>query len=101
MPRGRPRKTDPDLAIDAAMKVFWKKGYEGTSLQDLVEATGMAKPGLYAAFGDKEQLYERSMVHYIDAYGCPSLEFLAGLKGTIRGILGDYLGAIASLALRA
>ena len=95
MTRGRPRKTDPDRALDAAMKLFWKKGYDGTSMQDLVNATGMAKPGLYAAFGDKEALYEKTMVHYIEAYGCPSLDYLQRLDGRLRDVMGAYLGLIA------
>ena len=97
MPRGRPRKTDPDKALEAAMMTFWRKGYDGTSLQDLVAATGMAKPGLYATFGDKEALYEKTMAYYIEAYGCPSLNYLGDLEGSMRSIIGDYLSAIADM----
>ena len=95
MARGRPRKTDPEEALDAAMKLFWRKGFDGTSLQDLVAVTGMAKPGLYAAFGDKEALYEKTMEHYIEAYGCPLLTYLEGLQGSLREIMAGYLGRIA------
>jgi TetR/AcrR family transcriptional regulator, copper-responsive repressor len=55
--RGRPRAYDPDEAIAAARDVFWVKGYAATSLDDIVEATGMNRPSLYAAFGDKEAIY--------------------------------------------
>lgn len=68
--RGRPRSFDPDEVIKAAMKVFWRKGYRGASYADLTEATGLNKPSLYAAFGDKDQLFAAAMrayqAHYID-----------------------------------
>ena len=48
-PRGRPRQYDPERALADAAKVFWKKGYAGTSLDDLAAATGMNRPSLYAA----------------------------------------------------
>lgn len=55
--RGRPRAYDPDEALRAARDTFWVKGYAATSLDDIVEATGMNRPSLYAAFGDKEAIY--------------------------------------------
>lgn len=55
--RGRPRAYDPEAALKAARDVFWVKGYAATSLDDIVEATGMNRPSLYAAFGDKEAIY--------------------------------------------
>lgn len=55
--RGRPRGYDPAEAIKAARDVFWVKGYAATSLDDIVAATGMNRPSLYAAFGDKEAIY--------------------------------------------
>ena len=61
MSRGRPRKTDPDKALETAMKLFWKQGFEGTSMNDIAAATGMAKPGLYATFGDKEAVYAKAL----------------------------------------
>ncbi|MGE5163663.1 MAG: helix-turn-helix domain-containing protein, partial [Sphingobacteriales bacterium] len=51
--RGRPRAYNPDTALARAADVFWRNGYDGTSLDDLVAATGMNRPSLYAAFGDK------------------------------------------------
>jgi AcrR family transcriptional regulator len=56
-PRGRPRAYDPDVALAQAMDTFWHAGYAGTSLDDLSAATGMNRPSLYAAFGDKRALY--------------------------------------------
>lgn len=69
MARGRPRKTDPDDVLEASMRVFWEKGYEATSMSDLVAATGMAKPGLYANFGDKEALFSKALTSYVNERG--------------------------------
>src|SRR6187402_1618698 len=62
--RGRPRAYDPAQALARAAEVFWKAGYAGTSLDDLVEATGMNRPSLYAAFGDKRDLYLKTLERY-------------------------------------
>ncbi len=62
--RGRPRSFDPDTALDQALQVFWRKGYEGTSLSDLTEALGINRPSLYAAFGNKEELFRKALSRY-------------------------------------
>jgi AcrR family transcriptional regulator len=62
--RGRPRQYDPELALAKAAEVFWKHGYAATSLDDLVTATGMNRPSLYAAFGDKRDLYLTTLQRY-------------------------------------
>src|SRR6266481_5097664 len=64
--RGRPRAFDPDLALDRAMHVFWAKGYEGASLADLTRAMRINRPSLYAAFGNKEQLFGKVLDRYMD-----------------------------------
>jgi len=69
MGRGRPRKTDPDAVLETSIELFWEKGYEGTSMNDLAAATGMAKPGLYATFGDKETLYAKALRRYAETGG--------------------------------
>lgn len=63
-PVGRPRAFDADQALDTAMRLFWRKGYEGTSLTDLTEAMGINRPSLYAAFGNKEELFRKAFVRY-------------------------------------
>lgn len=62
--RGRPRNFNPDEALDAALAVFWKNGFDAASLSDLTEQTGLTKPSLYAAFGDKEALYLKALARY-------------------------------------
>ncbi len=60
----RPRSFDPDEALDLARDVFWQKGFQGTSLDDITAATGLAKPSLYAAFGDKNALFLKVLDRY-------------------------------------
>jgi TetR/AcrR family transcriptional repressor of nem operon len=60
----RPREFDVDAAVERAMQVFWAKGYEPTSLDDLCEATGLGRSSLYAAFGDKHALYLDALARY-------------------------------------
>lgn len=70
MSSGRPRQFDVDQALDRALQVFWKKGYEGTSLLDLTEAMGINRPSLYAAFGNKEELFLKAMDRYVQGPAC-------------------------------
>src|SRR6266404_5110357 len=64
--RGRPRAFDPDAALERAMHVFWAKGYEGASLSDLTRAMRINRPSLYAAFGNKEELFSKVLDRYMD-----------------------------------
>jgi len=61
---GRPREFSEAAALDAAMRIFWEKGYEGASLDDLTRAMGINRSSLYASFGDKEELFKRVIAHY-------------------------------------
>jgi AcrR family transcriptional regulator len=61
---GRPREFDTEKALDLAMELFWRKGYEGTSLSDLTSTLGITRPSLYAAFGNKEALFRIVLDRY-------------------------------------
>jgi AcrR family transcriptional regulator len=65
---GRHRQFDVDTALEAALAVFWRKGFEGASYTDLTKATKVERPGLYAAFGNKEALFLRVLDRYFDRY---------------------------------
>jgi len=65
---GRHREFDVEKALDAALCVFWRKGYEAASYSDLTEATGVERPGLYSAFGNKEALFRKALVRYYERY---------------------------------
>jgi AcrR family transcriptional regulator len=65
MARGRPREFDTDKAIDAALALFWRRGYDGTSMAALTDAIGVNAPSLYAAFGSKEELFRRALDRYV------------------------------------
>ena len=66
-PRGRPRAYDPDDALERATLAFWQAGFLATSLDALSEATGMNRPSLYGAFGDKRALYLAALQRYVEA----------------------------------
>ncbi|MCS5717173.1 TetR/AcrR family transcriptional regulator [Herbiconiux sp. CPCC 205763] len=62
--RGRPREFALDDALDRAIEIFWRQGYEGTTLDDLTEAMKISRPSLYAAFGNKEETFKRAVERY-------------------------------------
>src|SRR5438874_12445385 len=63
---GRPSAFDPDAVLERAMHVFWAKGYEGASLSDLTRAMRINRPSLYAAFGNKEELFRKVLDRYVN-----------------------------------
>jgi AcrR family transcriptional regulator len=67
--RGRPRTFDRDRALQQALQLFWRHGYEGTSITDLTRALGIGSTSLYAAFGSKAQLFELAVKHYVAGSG--------------------------------
>ncbi|MCZ7648064.1 MAG: TetR/AcrR family transcriptional regulator [Planctomycetota bacterium] len=82
---GRPRAFDAERALDRALDVFWRKGFEGASLPDLTRAMGINRPSLYAAFGNKEELFRKVLERYVDgpahyvreAYAAPTAREVA------------------------
>ncbi len=97
-PRGRPRAYDPDKALRQATDAFWEAGYSATSLDALSTATGMNRPSLYAAFGDKEALYVRALEQQgqrsagqLVAVLAPPKRLRDGLRDAYQGALGLYL----------
>lgn len=68
---GRPREFDRAQALEAAMLLFWRKGFAAASMNDLCDAMGVRSPSLYAAFGSKEALYLEAVEHYVRSVGPP------------------------------
>lgn len=75
---GRPREFDVDAAVDAAMRTFWDRGYDGASLSDLTQATGVGRQSLYLAFGDKQRLYLAALDRYREHFFAPLVAALSG-----------------------
>ena len=93
-PRGRPRGFAPEEVLQRVRDVFIEKGFAGASLDELSEAAGLNRPSLYAAFGDKEQLYIHTLRHY-GQHGVAGIDAIFGGKGPIDKRLGQvFKGAI-------
>jgi len=92
--RGRPRGFDPEVALRQALDLFWERGYEGTSLNDLAQAMGIASASIYAAFGSKEQLFRRTMALYGATSGEPPRRALRE-EATARAAIHSMLRATA------
>jgi AcrR family transcriptional regulator len=90
---GRPREFDVDAALDKALKLFWRKGYEGTSLSDLTATLGITRPSLYAAFGNKEELFRKALDRYEAEVG--GYIALALASATARGVAEQLLRSAA------
>jgi len=98
MKAGRKRSFDKQEVLDQAMRLFWENGYSGTSLNDLTSITGINKPSLYAAFGNKEQLFKDSMEHYSQKYGVPLMnKLLEPENAPLAERLKAYMFATAQL----
>ncbi|WP_236795654.1 TetR/AcrR family transcriptional regulator [Amycolatopsis sp. GM8] len=76
MATGRPRGFDTDVALERALHVFWRKGYEGASLADLTKEMGINAPSMYAAFGDKQTLFYKVLERYASEPGVEASRYL-------------------------
>ncbi len=94
---GRPREFDRGAALEAAMLLFWRKGYAMTSMNDLCEAMGIRSPSLYAAFASKEGLYLEALDHYVRTVGPPVWDRLAEGATARAGVESLLLAATESL----
>ncbi|WP_406346006.1 TetR/AcrR family transcriptional regulator [Streptomyces sp. NBC_00648] len=95
---GRPKQFDPDVSVERAMSVFWRKGYAATTPQDLVDELGIGKGSLYNTFGSKHALFEKALARYRDSQA----EWLAELldhPGTAKDRLRGALEALVELDL--
>jgi AcrR family transcriptional regulator len=93
-PRGRPRAFDRNAALERAMHLFWSRGYEATSVNDLTEAMGIAPPSLYSAFGDKKRLFLEAVDLYQTGPGAFARRALTEeptVKRAIRRLLMDAI----------
>ncbi len=77
---GRPWSFDRDAAVETAMLLFWRYGYEGVSIGDLTKAIGVAPPSLYAAFGSKAGLYQQALTRYKETLGCLDVAGIGSAK---------------------
>ena len=93
--RGRPREFDADKALDRAMRVFWRKGFLGASLTDLTRAMRISRPSLYAAFGDKEQLFRKALERYFAGPSSYALESLGA--PTARAVVEKILYGVINM----
>lgn len=97
-PPGRPREFDVDTALDRALELFWRDGYEGASINEIAEAMGVSKPSLYAAFGDKASLYLRALERYAERHRCEQARVLDAEPDARRAVERLLLAAVDSLA---
>lgn len=90
-PIGRPRGFDTDEALERAMLTFWEHGYDGVSLTDLTRAMGITKTSMYAAFGNKEDLFQKAMQRYADSRAASADQVLE--EPTAQEVATAYLTA--------
>lgn len=91
----RQREFDTDKALEAAMQTFWDKGFEATSLSDLTTAMGIQRPSLYAAFGDKKELFETALRRYTTLHAAQvrsRLQHTSSVKEAFRALF-EHIGA--------
>jgi AcrR family transcriptional regulator len=93
-PRGRPRSFDEGAALDQVVEVFWAKGFDATSLDDVSAATGLGRPSIYNAFGDKAELFVRSLERYTETVLAKALDAMRA-QDTVQAAVTAFLRATA------
>jgi len=96
-PRGRPRSFDERDALEKATQVFWSKGYDGVTIDDLVDGMGVGRPTLYSVFGDKRTLFLRVLKAYAEKKGARAAKALLS-PHTLRASLASFLRFIVESA---
>ncbi len=84
--KGRPREFDMNEVLDAMVSVFWEKGYEGTSLADILDATGLQKGSLYKAFDNKQEMFQKALERYIATTHADQKEVIENAGSPLAGI---------------
>lgn len=95
-PRGRPRSFDELEALEKATQVFWSKGYDGVTIDDLVDGMGVGRPSLYAVFGDKRTLFLRVLMAYAEKKGARAAKALLSPKALRDSLAGFLRHAVES-----
>jgi AcrR family transcriptional regulator len=95
-PRGRPRSFDETGALEKATQVFWSKGYDGVTIDDLVAGMGVGRPSLYAVFGDKRAIFLRVLKAYAEKKGARAAKALLSPQGLRDSIVGFLRYAVES-----
>jgi len=94
---GRQLQFDKETALEAAMLVFWKKGFLGASLSELTKVMGINKPSLYSTFGNKEELFVSATEHYLTKYAAPHVSYLNEQEQTLSDRVKAYLFSIVTM----
>lgn len=97
MSLGRPLEFDPEAVLDAAMEVFWRQGFEATSLQDLLAAMNLSKSSFYQAFGSKQQLFETCLARFRKHQAARMMRTLAAAPSGL-SFLRQFLRSVAKEA---
>ena len=97
MTAGRHRSFNKDNTLEKAMLVFWQNGYPGTSLTDLTNVMGINKSSLYAAFGNKEELFNQAIEFYLNKHGAVHVAELFKLEQSVKERVRSYLLSIAKM----
>ncbi|KAF6637467.1 TetR/AcrR family transcriptional regulator [Paenibacillus sp. EKM208P] len=91
----RPREFDEDQALEAAMRIFWEKGFEATSLSDLTSKMGIQRPSIYAAFGDKKQLFEAALRKYTQSHAAYVRSRLQS-NSSVKEVFYNFFGGVVA-----